>query len=546
MPYKYYLVAFVLFSTFFSACKKVEDEPQEYITPDFVYNKLDSSGEYALAVLNNLYSYLPDGFNRIDNVVLGAATDDAISSDNYNNIELLSKSILTSVANNPDDKWYESYQAIRNVNLYLANVDNVPVDITTKHYWKAEARFIRAISYFELIKRYGGVPLIGDQLFSQDDKINIPRNTYDECVQYIVSELDAIVDSLRPDPLVATDLGRISQGADLALKSRVLLYAASPLNNPGNDMSKWQAAADAAKAVIDLNKFSLLGDFSDVFIQRQNSEVILAFQRAQVKDLETQNAPVGYSQPNQSNGYVSPTQELVDAFPMMNGLPIDDVNSGYDPQNPYDNRDPRLDATVFHNGSMWLKRTVETFEGGLDKPNGIQRQTRTGYYMRKFLADYSTTAAYGNQNHNFVILRYAGILLNYAEASNELGNIDIAYDQLKAIRKRAGIDKGSDDLYGLKMDMSQEEMRQAIRLERRIEMAFEEQRYWDVRRWKTAEQDFNKTLHGEKIVKNQDDTFTYDVVPASTVIFTAPKMYLYPIPYAETSGNKSIVQNPGW
>src|SRR5690606_25848065 len=185
------------------------------------------------------------------------ATDDAISSDNYNNIELLSKSILTSVANNPDDKWYQSYQAIRNVNLYLANVDNIPVDITTKHYWKAEARFIRAISYFELIKRYGGVPLVGDQLFSQDDKINIPRNTYDECVQYIVSELDAILDSLRPDPLVATDLGRISQGADLALKSRVLLYAASPLNNSGNDMSKWQAAADAAKAVIDLNKFSL-------------------------------------------------------------------------------------------------------------------------------------------------------------------------------------------------------------------------------------------------------------------------------------------------
>jgi hypothetical protein len=166
--------------------------------------------------------------------------------------------------------------------------------------------------------------------------------------------------------------------------------------------------------------------------------------------------------------------------------------------------------------------------------------------MRKFLADYSTTAAYGNQNHNFVILRYAGILLNYAEASNEVGNIDIAYDQLKALRKRAGIEKGSDDLYGLKSGMSQDEMRQAIRLERRIEMAFEEQRYWDVRRWKTAEQEFNKPLHGEKIIMNQDSTFTYDVVPASAIIFTAPRMYLYPIPYAETSGNKSIVQNPGW
>jgi hypothetical protein len=137
-------------------------------------------------------------------------------------------------------------------------------------------------------------------------------------------------------------------------------------------------------------------------------------------------------------------------------------------------------------------------------------------------------------------------LLNYAEASNEVGNIDIAYDQLKALRKRAGIEKGSDDLYGLKSGMTQDEMRQAIRLERRIEMAFEEQRYWDARRWKTAEQEFNKPLHGEKIIMNQDSTFTYDVVPASAIIFTAPRMYLYPIPYAETSGNKSIVQNPGW
>lgn len=546
MSYKYCLISFVIFAAFFSACKKAEDEPQEYITPDFVYNKLDSSGDYALAVLSNLYSYLPNGFNRIDNVVLGAATDDAISSDNYNNIELLSKSILNSVANNPDDVWYKSYQAIRNVNLYLANVDNVPVDITTKHYWKAEARFIRAISYFELIKRYGGVPLIGDKLFSQDDKISIARNTYDECVQYIVNEINAIKDSLRPDPLVATDLGRISQGANMALKAKVLLYAASPLNNPGNDAVKWQAAADAAKEVIDLNKFKLESDFASVFTTRQSSEVILAFQRAQVKDLETQNAPVGYSQPNQSNGYVSPTQELVDAFPMMNGLPIDDINSGYDPQNPYDNRDPRLDATVFHNESMWLKRPVETFEGGLDKPNGIQRQTRTGYYMRKFLGNFSTSAAYGNQNHNFVILRYAEILLDYAEASNELGNTTIAYDQLKAIRKRAAIDKGSDGLYGLKDGMSQDEMRQAIRLERRIEMAFEEQRYWDVRRWKIAEHVFNTTLHGKQIIRNQNSAFTYSVAPVSAVIFTAPKMYLYPIPYAETSGNKSIVQNPGW
>src|SRR5699024_2319352 len=227
--------------------------------------------------------------------------------------------------------------------------------------------FIRAINYFELIKRYGGVPLLGDKLFSQNEEINIPRNTYEECVKYIVSELNDIKDSLRPDPVSNTQLGRITQGAALALKSRVLLYAASPLNNPDNDLSKWQAAADAAKAVIDYGKFSLVNDFTSVFTERQNDEVILAYQRAQPKDLERQNAPVGYAEPNQSQGYVSPTQELVDAFPMENGLPISDSNSGYDPQHPYDDRDPRLNATVFYNGSMWLQRNVETYEGGLDK-----------------------------------------------------------------------------------------------------------------------------------------------------------------------------------
>jgi starch-binding outer membrane protein, SusD/RagB family len=546
MSYKKYITVLMVTSAVFGGCKKLVQEPMDYITPDYVYNELDSTGNYANQVLNNLYSYLPNGYNRIDNVVLGAATDDAIASDNYSNIELLSRSTLTSVSTNPDGNWYRAYQAIRNVNLFLKNVDRVPVDDDIKMYWKGEARFIRSMSYFELIKRYGGVPLIGDSLFSQSDEINMPRNTFDQCVQYIVSEMDAIKPMLRPDPLSAIDLGRISQGVALALKSRALLYAASPLNNPGNDLNKWKAASDAAKAVIDYNKFSLLSSFVTVFTVRQNTEVILAFQRAQTQDVERNNAPVGYAQPNQSNGYVSPTQELVDAFPMKNGLDINATGSGYNAQNPYVNRDPRLNFTVFHNGSMWLKRAVETFEGGLDKPNTVQRQTRTGYYMRKFLADFSNTAAYGNQNHNFPIIRYAEILLNYAEAANEQGDINIAYDQLKAIRKRAGIDAGTGSMYGLKAAMTQPEMREAIRNERRLELAFEEHRFWDLRRWKTAEQELNKTLHGVRIVKNADNTFTYSVVPVFQMAFLSPRMYLYPIPFSEIGANEALVQNTGW
>lgn len=545
MRYSYSIAAVFLSIFFLSACQKEELRPQNYITPDYVYNKLDSSGQYAEQVLNNLYSYLPDGFNRIDHVVLGAATDDAIPSDQYNNINVLSESTLSPIDQNPDGNWYRAYQAIRNVNLFLAHFDDVPIDETTKQHWKAEARFIRAINYFELIKRYGGVPLIGDKLFSQDERIDLSRNTFDECVKYIVDELDEIKNALRSDPVKATDLGRITKGADMALKSRVLLYAASPLNNPDHDLAKWQAAADAAKEVIDYGKFTLEDDFTSVFTERQNSEVILAYQREQTKDLERQNAPVGYAEPNQSQGYVSPTQELIDAFPMQNGLPITDPGSGYDSQHPYDNRDPRLNATVFYNGSMWLQRNVETYEGGLDKPNGVQRQTRTGYYMRKFLADYSTQQAYGNQNHNFVVFRYAEILLNYAEAENELGNISEAYAQLIALRERAGIEGGADQMYGLKKGMDQEKMRKAIHLERRIEMAFEEQRFWDVRRWKTAETLFNRELHGVKINKGPDDNYTFQEIPVFKLTFL-PKMYRYPIPYKEIAGNTAIKQNPEW
>src|SRR5690606_21011480 len=144
-------------------------------------------------------------------------------------------------------------------------------------------------------------------------------------------------------------------------------------------------------------------------------------------------------------------------------------------------------------------------------------------------ADFSESEAYGNQNHNFVIFRYAEILLNYAEAANEAGMTDIAYEQLKAIRDRAGIDEGSEGMYGLKPGMNQDEMREAIRLERRIELAFEEHRYWDIRRWKIAEEAGNQELHGVRITRGADDSFTYDVIPVASITFSAPKMYLYPI-----------------
>lgn len=539
------LLLLYAFMGLFLSCYKNEKEPLEPLTEEIIFDENDINGYYAERALNHIYGILPQGFNRIDGSFLDAATDDAISSERTNDIEILGKG-LQNPALTIDAAFSSNYGGIRKVNLFLSKIDVVPISDAIKNYWKAEARFLRAMFYFELIKRYGGVPLVGDQILGLNDNIQISQSSFEQCVQYVVSECDAIAPLLKKEPLSAVDIGRATQGAALALKSRILLYAASPLHNPSGDEAKWQVAMNAAKAVMDLNYYALLGNFVNLFITRSSTEVILSYQSDRNQDIEKNNAPVGYASNNAGSGMTSPTQELVDAFPMKNGKLITDPTSGYNPANPYADRDPRFNATIFYNGSKWLNRDVETFDGGKDKPGGLIVQTRTGYYLRKFMPDLSTASGYSNQDHNFIIFRYAEILLNYAEAANELGQTNIAYTQLTAIRKRAGITAGSDNLYGLKAGMTKAEMREAIRLERRLEFAFEEQRFWDARRWKIAETVFNRMLHGVKIVQTGAGQFSYEVVNAAPVVFIAPRMYFYPFPFSEIQANPALVQNPGW
>jgi hypothetical protein len=291
----------------------------------------------------------------------------------------------------------------------------------------------------------------------------------------------------------------------------------------------------------------LLSPFTSVFLNKKNLEVILSKQRGNTFDIETNNAPSGYLSPAVSYGFTSPTQDLVDAFPMSSGVAIADATN-YDAQNPYANRDPRLGWTVFCNGSRWLKRNVETFEGGLDKPGASDSrvQTKTGYYLRKFMGNFEENGTYTNQNHNFILFRYTEVLLTQAEALNALNRTAEAYAPLKLIRIRAGIPAGTGSLYGLKANMTQDEMTKVIQNERRIELAFEEHRFWDIRRWKIAGDKLNGVVHGMKITKNATaPLLTYQVTDAATVVFT-PKMYHMPIPYTEISKNQKLIQNEGW
>lgn len=569
-----HIVALLLVIVVAASCKKAfEDRPLELNTVDYIFDANDVTGDMAGKWLSYIYSKIRTGYSRINGVPLATVTDDAVPSADGNATWNVIRGGYSPIATF-DDSWDNCYSAIRQANIFLANYQKVPwADSSRKVWLPNEARTLRAYFYYELIKRYGGVPLVGDKVYDPNDPslLQLKRNSFEECVNYISSELDIVKDSLRPDASLANrttdpEFGRMRKSIALAIKAKVLLLAASPLFNPSAtpnqpftgysnyNAERWKMAADAAKAVMDLGIYDLEANSYTLMQQRANKEHIFF----KMSDSRVDNvysyymSPVGYSPGNRrSEGRVSPTQEFVDAFPMKNGKAITDPTSGYNPANPYANRDPRLERTVFYNGARWLRRPVETFEGGLDKPNNSTvspTQTQTGYYAKKFLANDSGNTTYSTTHYRdngftppWNIIRYADILLMYAEAMNEYGGPDATiYSSVEKIRQRAGLSP-----FALPVGLSREQMREIIRNERRVELAFEEQRFWDIRRWKIAKAVYGTTLHGVTITKNANNTFTYAVKDVVTPYFTEA-MYLFPIALKETQVNAGISQNPGY
>ncbi|MCQ6959822.1 RagB/SusD family nutrient uptake outer membrane protein [Mucilaginibacter aquariorum] len=562
------IIAAIALIVAIAGCKKYEQTPVDKVDITHIFDPRDSAGVNAQKYLYGVYSVLRNGHNRVGGDYLDAAGDDAISSASgpSNIATILSTASYNSYTIPSDENLFGTYYAgIRQANEFINNIEVVPVlakynGYSMKYVWKSEARFLRAMFYFELIKRYGGVPLMGNHVYTISDDISLPRNSFDDCVKYIVSECDAIKDSLLVYPISDpnADSHRPTKGSAMALKARVLLYAASPLFNGGNidaannltgytnfDATRWAAAAAAAKDVIDLGTYSLLPNFKEVFLTQNNPEILFMRQGGNNTNVETSNGPVGFTAAT-GKGQTSPTQELVNAFPMANGLPIGDAASGYDSNNPYNNRDPRLTYSIMYNGAQWLNTQIQTFEGGQSKPNGSLQQTKTGYYMRKFMGNFENTNAYSSHSTDWLIMRYADLVLGYAEALNESeGPTTEVYNALISIRKRAGIEAGAGNLYGLTAGMTKEQMRTVIQNERRVELAFEESRYWDIRRWKLAETTMNQQRTGVSIAK-VGSTLNYNPINVLTTKFDAPKMYLYPIPYDEVQKNPNMKQNPGW
>lgn len=484
------------------------------------------------------------------------------------------------------DFWAVPYRNIRRCNLLLSKLETAPLSAYMKSRLEGEARCLRVWYYLQLLIVYGGVPNVEDNVYGIDDFLNIPRSKFADMVTYLTTELDAAAQLLPipgapfPTGYDNLDYGRVTRGTCMGLKSRLLLYAASPLFNggalpsatpeqkevvsyPTYSVAHWQAAADAALAVINSGYYSLtlnntqpgLG-FYQTFLTRVNDENIFVVSRPNNKDFEAYYLPGTRSGQN----YSRPTQNLVDAFPMQNGIAITDGTSGYDPLNPYANRDPRFRYSIIFNGSRYQSNAstqdyVWTFTGTSQTGDAFSSGGNTGYFSRKMCDSTVTNSVGANPQRNWPLMRYAEILLNYAEAINETGQTALAYPKLIELRDRAGIEPGGDNLYGMKAGMTVEEMRVFIQNERRIELAFEDQRWHDIRRWKIAmtlynggPRGYNKVMHPIRTGGTGPANYTFNYVIENTIrehVFR-PEMYLLPIQDAEIRKMPAMIQNPGW
>lgn len=447
--------------------------------------------------------------------------------------------------------WPEYYEIITRSNIFLSEIeradfsDYTPEEKEQINILIGEMKFHRARAYNRLASLFGGVPLITEP-FSLNDNFDVSRNSYDDVMNFVVAELDEAAELL-PLERSSSERGRVTKGAALGIKSRALLRMASPLNNPGNERSKWQAAADAAKAVIDLNLYSLYPDYGELFREEGNfnNEVIwervIDNQKVRTMGIERDLFPNGFG----GWAVCVPTQRQVDAYETANGLYINEDPS-YNPAKFWENRDPRFYATILYDGAPFRGREIETFmPGGMDSfsgPIGQWNASYTGYYTRKFVNEFldgSPGGSSGNtSNPNWPYLRYAEILLNYAEASYHLGEEGVAREYLNMIRSRPSVNMPDVTDAG-------EDLLKRIKNERQVELYMEEHRFFDIRRWKEV---FPENDHIKKMnVEIDPDTGEKTYFLTNVIEWALPEhTYRIPIPQDEITRSPGLEQNPGY
>ena len=555
----------------FSSCKKDFLQDGSITDGAIKGEEVWKNDAYARGVLNSAYFGIPEGFSIDGNGgMLASGSDEAVNSGANATMSIFSNGTWGPVRT-VDDEYSNLYEGLRKVNLFLENLPNseiIPTDGLTveedKSRLEGQAYVLRAWLHFELVKRYGAITL-ATRVFSRDENLNLPKNTYKECLDQIVADCDKAIASNIPVFTRETtankfawrtgDYGRACKTSAMGLKSRLLLYAASPQFAAQSGVS-WQQAADAAKAIIDLNVHSLRTNYTNIFnfgADPYNVEVLFATRAQNRNDIEQQQAPIGY---DGASGRTNPTQELVDAFETTNGkLITDPSNTLYNANNPYVGRDPRFALVINYNGRLFkTTRAVQTYVGGLDGLNRNINATKTGYYMRKFLSESATWNQQSNTlaRRPWVVQRYAEILLNYAEALNEAQGTAAVTEVLRVVnlvRARTGIAmpalQTTNPTGNGYVALTKEAIRERIHNERRVELCFEGHRFYDVRRWKQGELYFNKPVTGMRITIDGSGAITYTRFEVEKRYFQE-KNYLYPFSQNTINRQPALVQNTGY
>ena len=563
-----------------------------------------TDASFARGIMDNANLVLPYEENPTN--MTDVATDDAVSNDNDNNYKKMASQGTWTSQNNPINQWDTRYHAIQYLNLFLENADKVRWDYSSEALnqmhndnYKGNAYALRGLHFFYLLRAHcglvngvlTGVPIhVASEDGSSD--FNLPRNSFKECIDSIMSDFDKALIYL---PLEYGDIssdnavpakykgmnganadsynrafgklqrGKIDGRMIAAFKAQVALFAASPAYASAGACTYEEAAQLAAASLknvggvagMDPNGWRWFNDVdmieSFAFDDADPAEICWRGVVGNNHNMEESNYPPSL----RGNGRVNPTQNLVDAFPMVNGYPISDSRSNFDPANPYANRDPRLKTYIVVNGDAIgadgtpINTAADNTElDGINRENG--KSTKTGFYLRKLLRDdvnLSLSGENADKRHFGARIRYTEIFLDYAEAANEaqgpkanVGGANYsAYDVIKALRRRAGIGL-SGDPYLEECAASKEKMRELIRNERRLELCFENHRFWDLRRWKA---NLNETAKGVKISTSGTGALIYD--PFDVEVRTYKDyMYYGPIPYSEVRKWENLLQNDGW
>lgn len=537
-----YIIASVMLTGFTSCSDFLDRYPTEELS-DGSFWKTKTDAEMAVS---DIYRCLPNW-----------DIDEDINSDNaVHGIKWANGNVSKGVYDPADQGWSEDYGYIRRCNLVLQKLEEMELSQSDKEPIAGQAYFFRGYIYFELIRQFGDVPYI-DQPLKLTDVEDITRTSKDEIYTKIMADFDKAFSYL-PEEWPATQWGRITKGAAMAMKARAALY-----------FGNWETAAAAAKSVMDLNKYDLYdkentGKYQELFWEKTDGceEIILA---VQYNAPDKTNYLIGWECfPTKGWGGLNPTQSLVDAFEDSEGAPIS-KSKIYSEKNPFANRDPRLEVNILHDGEEMYGVTIKVAPLKSSGSTGIAQHgdaTATGYYQQKWLdPSIDPQSAGWEMGKDWVTIRYAEVLLTYAEAKNEVSPLDdLAFEAVNQIRRRVGMPElQKTDATKPTYCATQDDLRQRIRNEWRVEFALEGgKRQWDIRRWGIAKDVLNAPFLGIKY-KMVDDPINADSKDGGKVcvLYEGDNVklagsryedhnYIYPIPQSEIDLNPKLTQNPGY